>query len=104
MSLAAQAIPEGQRNDELFRLGLTLWRQGVTEETLVTALLSDNEKRCDPPLPEEEVKRIARSIARYPQGTAVPQEPYTDLGNAKRFIRQHGQGLRYVPLWKKWLS
>jgi len=56
------------------------------------------------PLPEAEVKRIARSVARYPQGTVAPQEPYTDLGNAKRFIRQHGQDLRYVPLWGKWLA
>jgi putative DNA primase/helicase len=33
----------------------------------------------------------------------VTQEPYTELGNAKRFIRQHGQNLRFVQLWKKWL-
>lgn len=102
-SLAAQVIPDGERNKTLTRIAGALWRQGVTEETLVKALLSENESRCVPPLSEEEVKGIARSIARYPQGTMVTQEPYTELGNAKRFINQHGQDLRYVSSWKKWL-
>jgi putative DNA primase/helicase len=31
------------------------------------------------------------------------QEPYTDLGNARRFITQHGKDLHFVPPWKKWL-
>jgi putative DNA primase/helicase len=34
----------------------------------------------------------------------ITQEPYTELGNAKRFISQHGQDLRFVSSWKKWLS
>jgi putative DNA primase/helicase len=102
-SIAAQVILEGQRNTVLTSVAGGIWRYGVTEETLVHALLSENDQRCVPPLPEEEVKRIARSVARYPQGTVVTQEPYTELGNAKRFIRQHGQDLRFVQLWKKWL-
>jgi len=103
-SLAAHVIPEGQRNTVLTSVAGGIWRQGVTEETLVHALLSENDQRCVPPLPEEEVKRIAQSVARYPQGTVVTQEPYTELGNAKRFIRHHGQDLRYVPLWKNGYS
>ena len=103
LSIAAQVIPDGERNTTLTRIAGALWRQGVTEETLFTALLSENERRCDPPLSEEEVKGIARSIARYPQSAVVTQEPYTELGNARRFIKQHGQDLRYVSLWKKWL-
>jgi putative DNA primase/helicase len=75
----------------------------VTEETLVTALLTENDRRCAPPLPADEVKQIARSVARYPHGSVVTHEPYTDLGNAKRFISQYGRDVRYVPLWKKWL-
>ena len=93
-------FPEGQRNTTLCRIAGALWRQGVTEETLFIALLSENTQRCDPPLPEAEVKQIAR----YLQGTEAAQEPYTEMGNAKRFISQHGQDLRFVPLWKKWLA
>ena len=31
------------------------------------------------------------------------QEHFTDLGNAKRFVRLYGRDLRYIPRWKKWL-
>jgi len=75
-SIAAQVIPEGHRNTYLTSLAGTLWRKGVTQETLVTALLSENDTRCAPPLPEEEVKRIARSVAGYES----PATPLLDLG------------------------
>jgi hypothetical protein len=35
-----------------------------------------------------------------------PQEEFfrkTDLGNARRLVKRHGQDLRYVPPWKKWI-
>ena len=32
-----------------------------------------NEDRCDPPLPQDEIETIARSIARYTQGDPTPQ-------------------------------
>jgi putative DNA primase/helicase len=39
-------------------------------------------------------------------GTAAPKPdklPFTDVGNAQRLIRQHGQNLRYCKEWGKWL-
>jgi putative DNA primase/helicase len=30
-------------------------------------------------------------------------ERYTDLGNARRLVRLHGNDIRYVPNWKSWL-
>ena len=71
-SLAAQVIPEGQRNDELFRLGMTLWHKGGAEETVLRTLMSENALRCTPPLADKEVKEIVRSITRYPQGSGTP--------------------------------
>lgn len=35
--------------------------------------------------------------------TAGGQFPFTDSGNAERFIVRHGQDVRYVPTWKSWL-
>jgi putative DNA primase/helicase len=35
---------------------------------------------------------------------AFEHEKLTDLGNAKRLVRQHGQDIRYVSSWKKWLN
>src|SRR6185295_11164077 len=31
------------------------------------------------------------------------EELHTDLGNARRLVARHGDGLRYVPQWKAWL-
>lgn len=39
--------------------------RGMSEEAIEAALLAKNESRCDPPLPEDEVCRIARSVGRY---------------------------------------
>ena len=33
----------------------------------------------------------------------TPPEALSDLGNARRFVQQHGEGLRHVALWGKWL-
>lgn len=99
-SLAAQVIPEGHRNTYLTSLAGTLWRKGVTQETLVTALLRENDTRCAPPLPEEEVKRIARSVAGYES----PATPLLDLGaddegNALAVKELFGDRFLYCPAY-----
>lgn len=33
----------------------------------------------------------------------LPDEPWTELGYAKRLIALYGQRLRYVPAWRRWL-
>jgi putative DNA primase/helicase len=38
-----------------------------------------------------------------PGWTPPGRRPFTDLGNAERFARQHGDRVRYVPAWDKWL-
>lgn len=58
-------IPDGRRNDTLFKAGCALRRHGATEEAIRAALLIDNQARCNPPLPEEDVRRIAASCMRY---------------------------------------
>jgi putative DNA primase/helicase len=98
-----EPIPERKRNDTLTSLAGRMRYQGMSEEEIATALLVINEQRCQPPLERGEVQGIARSVAKYPVGASTAQEPYTDLGNAKRFIARHGHELRYVPAWGKWL-
>jgi hypothetical protein len=71
----AEPLPErivaGQRDDLLTSLAGSMRRRGASPEAIEAALLTENETRCDPPLPERDVQRIARSIGRYkpaPQG------------------------------------
>lgn len=36
-------------------------------------------------------------------GDPLPKEPLTELGMAHRLIHVHGEALRYVPAWRRWL-
>jgi putative DNA primase/helicase len=59
------AIPEGRRNDTLTSLAGSMRRRGMGAEEIEAALLVTNNKRCDPPLAEDEVRKIASSVCRY---------------------------------------
>ena len=43
----------------------------MSDEAMFAALKIENQKRCDPPLPEAKVAAIAASVARYPAGPAI---------------------------------
>ena len=77
-------IPEGQRNETLFRLGCALRRRGLSRAGIEAALLAENAQRCMPPLPEEEVRRIAESCARYRAGAAPHSPPEAEAAFARK--------------------
>jgi putative DNA primase/helicase len=60
-----EVIGQGGRNDALLSLAGSMRRRGMSEDAIAAALLVENEARCRPPLPEEEVQAIARSVTRY---------------------------------------
>lgn len=71
---AVLAIPEGSRNGTLTSRGGTMRRTGMSEDAIEAALLAENKAHCKPPLPGDEVRTIARSVARYePETAAAPQ-------------------------------
>jgi uncharacterized protein (DUF927 family) len=55
----------GERNDKLTGMAGAMRRRGASRETMEAALLEENRRRCDPPLQEAEVRRIAGSVASY---------------------------------------
>jgi hypothetical protein len=59
----SEAIPEGRRNQTLFEIGTAMRQRGKTAQQIMTRLLEDNCLLCQPPLPDEEVHKIAESIA-----------------------------------------
>ncbi len=65
-------IPEGQRNPALSSLAGTMRRRGMTPGEIAVALAEVNRNRCRPPLPDDEVERIARSISRYAPAAEAP--------------------------------
>jgi hypothetical protein len=60
-----ERIASGGRNRELTSIGGTMRRRGLEKEEIAAALLAVNERRCDPPLGEAEVRAIAHSLAGY---------------------------------------
>ena len=94
-------IPEGRRNDYLFRNGCAMRRRGTGEEAILAALREENASRCNPPLSDDEVRRIAQSATSYAPGSATYHR--TDLGNAELLVGLFGNLIRYVHPWKRWL-
>jgi len=63
-----RTIPQGERNATLTSLAGSMRRRGMSQEAIEAALLTEN-NHCDPPLAENEVYRIAQSVAKYPPNT-----------------------------------
>ena len=64
-------IPDGRRDNTLFRIGCKLRGEGHDEPAILDALDRVNRARCTPPLPDEQVRIKARQAARYPKGNAT---------------------------------
>jgi Bifunctional DNA primase/polymerase, N-terminal/AAA domain/Primase C terminal 1 (PriCT-1) len=63
--LAADKWAPGERNDRLMSLAGTMKRRGMARESIEAGLLKENHRRCEPPLDDAEVHRIAESVSRY---------------------------------------
>lgn len=98
-------IGEGQRDELLTSLAGSMRRRGASSEAIFLALQEENDTRCDPPLSEKQVRKIAKSIsAKEP---APLTEHLTDLGNARRFVQQHEDLVRCATgrrsrIWYSW--
>lgn len=66
-----EPVPEGRRNETLFRR-CAKWRAAdVPDGDLRRAAHAWNQSRCQPPLPEREVEGIVASVLRYAPGTSA---------------------------------
>ena len=109
-----ETIPQGQRNNTLTSLAGTLRRRGLSEAVIYTTLQKTNTSQCHPPLSNQEVERITKSISKYPasvplNGSLKPETMNfsdihtTDSGNAEVIAKLYGARLRYDHARKGWL-
>lgn len=70
---AGARIAAGGRNAALTSMAGSMRKRAMTADAIEAALLAENAARCDPPLPDADVRRIARSVGRY-----APALPPTD--------------------------
>lgn len=103
----------------LLKIGGALRRRGATYPVILAALRQANVEICEPPKDGHLIETLARRIAGYQaEDPAVPGEngrkpglgdlpdgyPPNDLGNALRFVRDHGDSVRYVYDMGKWIA
>lgn len=69
---AGGTIPQHTRNATLTRIAGALRARGLSPTAIEAALIAINTESCDPPLPSEEVARIARGMARYAPNPQLP--------------------------------
>lgn len=105
------SIAQGQRNATLASLAGTMRRRGMSEEAIEAALLEVNRRQCSPPLTENEVKRVAQSVALYEPSAQLGQSAstmasgvlnLTDVGNAERLAAKYGRDIRFNVITKNW--
>ena len=92
MSPPSQPRPDQDRNDTLTRLAGATRRHGADEGEIRALLEVANDERCSPPLPENEVHRIAAGITRYKPDPAKFWVPGAN-GRMEFASRQLGQHL-----------
>lgn len=63
--ILGEPIPNGKRNDTLFRLGAKLRGDGMDPSVIESVLQTVNIEQCSPPLDRDDVTGIAQSSGRY---------------------------------------
>jgi hypothetical protein len=91
----SEPIPEGQRHDSLVRMAGALRRQGATPADIEAVLLAVNDRRCAPPLPAEEVSRIAESAEDWEPGSSCR---YAQRPSGLFLIKPTRDGIQEVKL------
>jgi len=97
-------VPEGQRDDVLFRACCRWWRQFTHHEdgglAEVTARVLEAARACTPPFPEAEARAKVESALRYV--TDDERLRLSDDGNALLYVEQHGGVVRYASDTERW--
>ncbi|GGD15494.1 phage/plasmid primase, P4 family [Nocardioides daphniae] len=99
-------VPDGQRDDMIFRACCRWWRQFRHHEdnglSAVTARALEMGRRCEPPFSDKEIATKVKSAARY--ALEEPRFRHTDDGNAQLYAEQHAGSLKFTNDSKTWFA
>src|SRR5439155_2761360 len=93
-----ERLVEGERHDELVRVTGILRNSGLTTDEILAALRAINEARCTPPLPDDELRTIAESTARWYRAPAPQTTPCTDCAEMRSVMSAHAEFMKH-PGW-----
>jgi hypothetical protein len=88
-SPAAQPIAEGQRNATLYGLGRSMRTRSFSPQAIAAALHAENRARCEPPLSEAEVTRLATKAATQADRVDFQPRPLVQPVPASKFAFVH---------------
>lgn len=89
------------RNIALTRLAGALRRQGLDFDAILAALRKHNAEHVHPPVDDQELKQIVRSVCRY--APAEDTFPTTETGDAEFFASIFGDRVRFDWRQGRWL-
>jgi len=112
-----KGVADGERNVSAAKLAGMLFGRGMPREFVLATLQGWNEKLSNPPLEDREIRTVVDSIAKaearkrqqqakeiLPELTIYGQFNPTDLGNAERFAKQHGDKVKYDWTDGRWVA
>lgn len=92
-------IPEGKRDATLVSLAGSMRRRGASENSILLAITSENNVRCKPPLPDEQLQKIAKSVGRYePEAIPVAPAPEEHFWGWEEYIEKAQEDIRETTL------
>lgn len=65
-----EVVPEGSRDNTLFKLACSLQAKGLSNDAIFAAALAENSAKCVPPLSEKEVRQKVESALKYQKSSA----------------------------------
>jgi hypothetical protein len=95
-----EVIPDGERNDTLFREACRLREFGHTEDEIRATVAAMNDARCVPPLDEGELEKIVQSSLKYPMGSLPEAKPLPAIIKASEVLYEPPRWL-IAPLMQK---
>ncbi|NJD58547.1 MAG: hypothetical protein FIA98_04010 [Anaerolineae bacterium] len=97
-----KVINQGERHQSLTSIAGSLRKTGMGEEEIRATLKTIRDERFDSgdhPVSDDEINGVVEWIK-----NKQSEYPFTDLGNAERFLAMHRDRGRYCFAWEKWLS
>lgn len=93
-------LEEGERDNMLASLAGSMRRRGASEKGILAALREENETRVVPPLPDKDLKRIAKSIAKKDPAPTNGKRPLGKM-HLQRLSNVEAEPVTW--LWPNWL-
>lgn len=91
-------VPVGERNGKLCSLAGTLKNRGLSPNAIFAALKATyvNDMETNPPITDDEISALVKQSDKWTLRPPVEDKLHlTDLGNAERLIKLHGENFRW---------